>query len=127
MAITIPVPPDDLDLAIAKARIGAPLTVAHRRILALHLAKRVHDHGDDCLTGTERRMLTDLATGPNLTDRFAAVVAAYADWRQVEDNIDDWRHQTEPVMSRDAASEYVTDHLADALAELVVVPTAVAS
>lgn len=126
MAITIPAPPDNLDLAIAKARIGAPLTVAHRRLLALHLAQRVHDYGD-CLTGSERRMLADIATGPNVADRFELLVAAYADWRQVEDNVDDWRHQTDPAMSRDEASEYVNDHLADALAELIVVPTAVSA
>lgn len=119
--------PTDLDLALAKCRIGAPLTARHRKTVALHLAGRVHDFGD-CLTGTERRMLADIACGPNVADRFAALVEAYGDWRQVEDSVDAWRYRSDvEPMGREEAIDYVNAHLADALAELIVVPAAVSA
>lgn len=126
MSITIPVPPDEADLAVAKCRIGVPLTVNHRRLVAIELAKRAHAAGSDRPTcGDEWRMLRDVAAGMDVEARFAVLVAAFTDWYEVDTDVDAWRHQTEPAMSRDEACEYVTARLLDALSDLIVVPAAV--
>lgn len=131
--IVISAPPAEGSLAWAKATRGIGLTADQRKLVALHLAERVHtaDGNVDCLTGQERRILAEITPGLDVTGRFAQLVAAYSDWRAVEDNVDEWRHRSDVVdtapMGREEAIEYVADRLVDALNALIVVPTAVSA
>jgi hypothetical protein len=112
---------DDLSLALAKARYGIELTPRHKRLVATELARRAYladlDHPT---TGQELRMLRAIA-GPtcNVSDEFAALVAAYSDWQRCEDNVNDVRFEYDPPPSSDWCFEHFGEALDDAVDELL--------
>lgn len=110
----------NLDLALAKAKAGAALTLPHRKLVALELARRAVLADTDVPTcGDEWQLLRTVADSRSVVSAFLELVQAYADWHACTDDVDGWRNEVPRPMSSDAAFEYVQTQLDDALNSLL--------